>query len=184
MPARQIITRTGVIAAVAIAAAGCGSVSPSGGVAHSSQGPAQTAFAFAHCMRDHGVRNFPDPVVSSSGSQTTIKQVAPASAVSSPAFKSAQRACASFAPSPQNNQSTDQGPGKRALLAFARCLRAHGISNFPDPNAQGRLTLEMVSAAGINVHAPGFFGVARGCLGVTNGAITSAQLAAAINGHH
>jgi hypothetical protein len=185
MSARKIIPLTTLTAALAMLAAGCGSGSPSHNDPQASKDPAQAAFAFAHCMRDHGVSGFPSPVVTSTGSQTTLKQMVPGNLVSSPAFKSAQKACASLAPGPQNgSSSTSHGPGKQVLLAFAQCLRAHGISGFPDPNAQGELTQEMITAAGVNIHAPGFFSVARGCLSVTHGAITQAQLAAAINGRH
>jgi hypothetical protein len=135
-------------------------------------------------MRSHGVPSFPDPQVSTNGAATSIRQVAPEAAVASPAFKTAQKACARFQPGPSNSGPDGQGPRKQLLLAFARCLRAHGISDFPDPNAQGRLTLEMVSAAGVDVHGPGFFTAARRCVGVTHGAITMAQVAAAANGPH
>jgi hypothetical protein len=40
-------------------------------------------------------------------------------------------------------------PGKATpILAFAKCLRSHGVTNFPDPTSQGQLTLEMVNAVG------------------------------------
>jgi hypothetical protein len=135
-------------------------------------------------MRRHGVSNFPDPVVSTNGAQTSIQQVAPQGVVDSPAFKSAQKACASLQPGPGNGgSSTHQGPGKAVLLAFARCLRAHGLPSFPDPNAQGQITSEMISAAGVDLHAPGLLTTAKGCLGVTHGALTMAQLVAAVNHH-
>lgn len=183
-PTRQIFTGTVLAGAIFMLAVGCGSGSPSDVGARSSGSQAQAAFAFAHCIRDHGVPGFPDPVVTTSPDQTTLKQMVPASVVNSPAFKSAQRACTALAPGPPTNHPTSHGPGRQVLLAFAQCLRAHGISNFPDPNAQGQLTGQMLSAAGVNVHAPGFFTVARGCLSVTHGAITSAQLAAAVNHQH
>jgi len=46
-----------------------------------------------------------------------------------------------------------QAPSKQVFLAFARCLRSHGISDFPDPDAQGQLTLQMISAAGVDLNA-------------------------------
>ncbi|MGZ4286692.1 MAG: hypothetical protein ACXVW5_21050 [Solirubrobacteraceae bacterium] len=50
-------------------------------------------------------------------------------------------------PAPGNGGARDQGPHKQVLLAFAHCLRAHGVNGFPDPNANGQLTTEMISAA-------------------------------------
>jgi hypothetical protein len=135
-------------------------------------------------MRAHGVTNFPDPKVSATATQTRITQVAPRSLVKSPAFKSANKACAALAPGPGGGGSSGHGgPGKQALLAFARCLRAHGLTTFPDPNAQGQITSEMITAAGIDLHAPGILTAARGCIGVTHGAITLAMVVGAINHH-
>lgn len=160
----------------------CGGTSPTVD-AHASQGPGAQAFAFARCMQQHGVTSFPDPIVHTNGGETSIKQVAPASVVQSPAFRSAQKACARLQPGPGSGGAGSDGPGRAVLLAFARCLRAHGLTNFPDPTPQGQVTAEMVKAAGINLHAPGFFEAARGCLSVTHGAITVAQLAAVIRHH-
>ena len=36
-----------------------------------------------------------------------------------------------------NSASTGASPGARGALAFAECMRANGVSNFPDPNAGG-----------------------------------------------
>jgi hypothetical protein len=171
-----------VTVALAALLAGCGSSSPPA-TAQGSQtgGPGKQAFAYAHCMQQHGVPSFPDPVVHTSGGQTSIKQVAPASVVNAPAFKGAQKACASLQPGPGPGGGGDQGPGKNALLAFARCLRSQGLTTFPDPNAQGQLTGQMITAAGIDLHSPGVLTAAEKCVGVTHGAITMAMVERAIN---
>ena len=70
------------------------------------------------------------------------------------------------------------------MLTFARCLRNHGVSDFPDPDAQGRLTLQMTSAAGVDLKVPSFLRAAKACVGVTHGAITLAEVARAVNGPH
>ncbi len=182
MQIRPLITTAALTTLLAIPIAGCGSTTPPSTGVGKPKSDAQDAFAFSRCMRDHGVTNFPDPQVSTSGGATSIRQVAPASAVSSPAFRSAQKACAYLQPGPQSNSSSSHGPGKAALLAFASCLRAHGIAGFPDPNAQGQMTFPMIEQAGINVHSPGFFSAAKACVGATHGAVTLEQVVAAI--HH
>jgi hypothetical protein len=63
-------------------------------------------------------------------------------------------------------------------------LRSHGISDFPDPNVQGQLTLQMIRAAGVDLHAPSLLSAAKACVGVTHGAITIAAVVRAINGPH
>jgi hypothetical protein len=87
-------------------------------------------------------------------------------------------------PAQQNGGSNDQGPHKQVLLAFAHCLRGHGIIGFPDPTAKGELSLEMINAAGVDIHAHSFFNAAKACVGVTHGAITMAQVSTAISGRH
>jgi hypothetical protein len=181
---------TAVLAGAALLAAGCGSSghSPSAGTGsgNGNQGNGvQAAFKFASCMRNHGVASFPEPQVSSSGGSTSIRIAVPASAGQSPSFKSAQQACRGILPEPQNlspaQLAAQQKQRRQYLLAFARCLRAHGLSNFPDPTSQGQLTIEMIDAAGVNLHQPGVLTAARACVGVTHGAITGAMVEQAIS---
>lgn len=139
-----------LVAAAAAAAllAGCGGAS-SPGVAHASGAATSTAraaapvtgprsaVAFAACMRSHGVPAFPDP--GSNGRTSLGSGIDP----SSPQFQAAQRICKSLLPSGGSTLSTQAAGGslsteKQAqLLRFARCMRAHGVSNFPDPTSQG-----------------------------------------------
>jgi hypothetical protein len=52
----------------------------------------------------------------------------------SPAFKSAQQACGKLAqPSPGQGPSTSSQ--QQQWLALAKCKRAHGVSDFPDPTS-------------------------------------------------
>jgi hypothetical protein len=82
--------------------------------------------AFSACMRSHGVPTFPDP--DSSG---TIH--VPSSIDDLPTAKAAYRACRRLAPS--EGSLTGQGDVMRQdqLLAFAKCMRSHGVPAFPDP---------------------------------------------------
>jgi hypothetical protein len=175
------------IIAVALLAAACGSSPSSPGTSSSSSNsPAAAAFKFASCMRDHGVANFPDPQVTTTpgGGSVGVRQAVPASTGLSPKFKAAQNACKAILPPPGSSGHGHQGPSKQVFLAFARCLRSHGMSDFPDPNAQGQLTLQMISAAGVDLKAPSFLTAAKACVGVTHGQITLGLVAQAINGPH
>ncbi len=108
------------------AAAGSGAAS-SGASTQSALDSA--ALAFAKCMRASGVPNFPDPkpgggFLFHAGTQT----------ISSPAFKAAQAKCHRLIPGGGPPSRTNPSPQTLAhFLNIARCMRGHGISDFPDP---------------------------------------------------
>jgi hypothetical protein len=179
------------IAVAAVVVAGCGgSNSPTTtSTTASSAGPQKSIraiYRFAACMRTHGVPNFPDPKVTQGPGGGSVAQAAPAQAVGTPAFNRAQKACQGILPAPQSpaQQAQQDRAHGQVLLAFARCLRTHGVPKFPDPNSQGQLSLETVHAAGVDLHAPTVLTAARACVGVTHGQITMAQVEQAINGPH
>ncbi len=177
----KLISSVVAATVLGLGAVACGSNSPTQG-SRSHQGPGAAAYAFARCMRTHGVSGFPDPIVKTTANSASVSQVAPASLAASPHFKSANRACAHFETTGQGSGPQHGGPSKSVLLAFARCLRAHGITGFPDPSGQGQLSPAMLSAAGVNVHTQQFFSAGRACVGVTHGQITVGEVAALV--HH
>jgi hypothetical protein len=166
-------------------AAGCGSKSPSTTTGQAAQGGSNpdvtAAYAYARCMRTHGVPSFADPKVHISGNHGSVAFAVNPSETGSPKFKTAQKACNSILPAPGSTQPEDQAH-KQVLLAFARCLRAHGLQDFPDPDVQGNLRLQTVIAAGIDIHSQAFLHATQACVGVTHGEITMAQIRAGING--
>jgi hypothetical protein len=177
------------ITGLAVAIAGCGGTNPtqtgtSAGGGNPPKDGVNAAYRFSACMRNHGLTNFPDPIVhSSAGSQSVGIRITPG-LTKSPAFASAQKACNSILPAPgpnsNGNNAAQQHRKLQAILAFTHCLHGHGYPNFPDPSAQGRLDPSAIASSGVSVHTPQFFQAARGCLSVTNGAITPAQLAQGI----
>jgi hypothetical protein len=174
--------------AVVVGAAGCGGNSPSSasssGAAAGTGGPGAAAYQFTACMRKHGVSNFPDPVVKSSASGSSVSIGINPSISGQPAFDTAQKACQHIIGSPGNgpdSSSTHRQVKTQALLAFARCLRAHGFPNFPDPDATGQLSEATISKAGINLQTPALLTAGKNCASVTHGQITPAQVVAAIN---
>ena len=118
------------IAAVALAllAAGCGG-SSSGKVAQiGTTSAARTGpQAFSACMRSHGVANFPDP-----GADGRIR-IPPAIDDRLPTVRAAYRACQSLAPSESSLTGQGGTMSQEQLLAFAACMRSHGVPAFPDP---------------------------------------------------
>jgi hypothetical protein len=184
MRAKKTLVIAG-LAATAATVAGCGSANPTATTGGQPPGsPTAAAFKYAECIRNHGVAGFPDPQVSSSPGRVSIAIMAPASLAASRQFKSAQRACRGILPVPGNTGRSNQLASKPEFLAFARCLRVHGVSDFPDPNPQGQITQGMLRAAGIDLHSQVFLRAAMNCVGVTHGAITPADVRAAVSGPH
>jgi hypothetical protein len=174
------------VAAFALLAAGCGGGGGSPGVANvASSPPAATTttttnglLAFSQCMRSNGVPNFPDPQHFAGGNvKLTIHQLAPSQAALS--------ACTHLLPTNGGSGSQETAQQQRTQLAdelsFARCMRSHGVSHFPDPTAQGGLSVEMVQAAGIDVHSPQVLRVVQACLPASHGALTPAKVREALN---
>jgi hypothetical protein len=121
---------------VARLSAGKSAPSPgSQGGGPSQESPAslqQAAVAYAKCMRASGVPNFPDPNASGGFLFHASRGLA-----SSPLFKAAQAKCHKLLP----GGGLPGGPGSEPpsaqtlarFLKIARCMRKHGVSDFPDP---------------------------------------------------
>ena len=96
-------------------------------------------------MRSHGVPNFPDPVLTPSGGygyRTT--GIDPHSA----AFQGALQACKAL-PSPWQSTGQQLSPAQQqAWLSWAKCIRAHGVPNFPDPTFSGGGAVQISGAGG------------------------------------
>jgi len=105
-----------------------------------------SAVAYSACIRSHGVPNYPDP---NSGDQLP-KTDAQRLGVSSSQYQAAQQACQHLLPTggsiqQQNYQCMSNSDCPPALvqqmmagdLKLARCMRSHGVLNFPDPTNGG-----------------------------------------------
>jgi hypothetical protein len=103
--------------------------------------------AYSSCMRSHGVKNFPDP-----NSQGQIAMNGNQISPESPTFQNAAKACEKLAPSglSPGNQAKDAA----IALKFARCMRSHGVTNFPDPTSGGSIALG--GGSNINPKSPTF----------------------------
>jgi hypothetical protein len=180
-----IIASLVATAAFSFVAAGCGgSGSPEVATVGSSTATATTTtqndlsgmVAFSRCMRSHGVPNFPDPQHYVGGNvKLTIHNLSPSAA--------ALNACENLLPT--NGGSQESAAQQRTQLAdelsFARCMRSHGVTRFPDPTGQGQLSVAMVEAQGIDVHSAATLRVVQTCLPASHGALTMAKVREAIN---
>jgi hypothetical protein len=97
--------------------------------------PREAALAFSHCMRSHGVPNFPDP----DGQVNFPPLGQQALGVSKQATLVAQDSCKHLLSKGGSTGTPQQRQRKLAFgLKVARCLRTHGYPTFPDPGSSGQ----------------------------------------------
>jgi hypothetical protein len=90
-----------------------------------------SALAYSRCMRSRGVSNFPDPKQGVGGGI----EIGSGSGVNtqSPAYKSTQQSCKDLLPGGGQPTHSEQQQEIELLLQVSQCMRAHGITGFPDP---------------------------------------------------
>ncbi|MFL5798489.1 MAG: hypothetical protein ACJ77A_11230 [Actinomycetota bacterium] len=141
-----------VAALILLATACTASPASTGGLSHAEGSTtSRSAVAFSACMRSHGVPNYPDPDSSGQLPKPDARHLG----VSSSQLRAAQQACQHVLPNSGGAINTDSiqqcmlaDDCPRALvqrvrneeLNFARCMRSHGVPNWPDPiiDSQGR----------------------------------------------
>jgi hypothetical protein len=146
-----------VLAAVLLA--GCGGGSSSGGGAHVSSF-VNTAIAYSHCMRSHGVPDFPDP---NGQGDFRIQPMGRGSDLdpNAPAYQAALAKCG---PTPSTVTAAQENQAFEKVLKAAACMRANGVPNYPEPTlvkgAEGGIDLNY---NGINPDAPVVQAAAKKC---------------------
>jgi type IV secretory pathway VirB10-like protein len=167
MSRRSKLVRPALVAVALVATAGLGLlVSGCGG--SSSEGVAQIATtdtttstgadsqsgsskpsptAYSACMRSNGVPSFPDPDAEGNFPNLDLEH--------SPAVEAARDACEPLRPPRRELSPADRAQARRLQLAYSRCMREHGVENFPDekPTAADR----------INPDSPAFKAADRAC---------------------
>jgi hypothetical protein len=118
------------------------------------------AVAYSACMRKHGVSSFPDPDASGSlHSSVGIPR-------SSPVFKAAERTCQKLLPNGGEPTPQEQAKYLQDALAYAVCMRRHGVRRFPDPTKApdgGPQFGEIGPSTGVNLNSPQVKAAQRAC---------------------
>jgi hypothetical protein len=121
------------LALLALLSAGCSGTSAdrgSSGGTNTNTATQSQAVKFAECMRNNGVKDFPDPDASG---QLTIDAVANSSVdPNTAAFKQAITACKDLEPPGFTGHKRNAQEQVNALR-FAQCVRDNGVKDFPDP---------------------------------------------------
>ena len=178
LPMRTVIV--GALVAIGLFAAACGGGSHPSGVASlgktkptsvvaggvattlpsgaSVEEHYQKALKFSDCMRSNGITNFPDPTSGGGiqiGSNSGIDP-------QSPQFQAARKACQKYFPGP--NLSKAQIAQHEALaLEFAKCMRAKGVPNFPDPQFAANGAEMVRPVAGVDPNSATYQAAAAKC---------------------
>jgi hypothetical protein len=171
------VTGAAAVAVLGVLAASCGGSPTTNGVAQltttastttttssSAQGTSKgaTARAFSSCMRKNGVPNFPDP--DRHGGLTINGSPGSGLNPNSSQFRHAQSVCSKYLPNGGKVDPAAQAKAVRAALDFSKCMRAHGITNFPDPQVHGGgIGLEFKRGSGIDPKSPQFQAAQRAC---------------------
>jgi hypothetical protein len=115
---------------LAVIGAGCSNAPAETSTGNNTAATHEKAVKFTKCMRDNGVKEFPDP----DPSGTLTIEVINGSSLdpSTAAWKKAISACKDLEP-PGFTGGKRSPEQQKAALKFAECMRDNGVKDFPDP---------------------------------------------------
>jgi hypothetical protein len=123
-------------------------------------GNAADGAKFSACMRKHGVTSFPDP----DGQGVITIHSGMGIDPGSPTFRSARSACEKLLPNGGQPTPAQQAQRQQEMLAFSKCMRAHGIADFPDPTTGG-LRIQVHPGSDLDPSNPQFQAAQKACQG-------------------
>ena len=145
-PRPTAVIATVVLALLVTACSGGPSSTGSGDSSAAGSADSPSAIAYSACMRSQGVPNYPDPDRSGQLPKGDAQQFG----VSTPQYQAAQQACQHLLPTGgslhqeeyqcMQNSDCPSALVQQMLTAdreLARCMRSHGVPNFPDPTNGG-----------------------------------------------
>jgi hypothetical protein len=135
--ARHRITIVLIVVPGVLVIAGCGSSKSSSTVAKRPDKSSPLSFMqenlkWAACIRKHGFPNLPDPTFGDGGAQVNLST---SINMTSPGFMLAERKCAALGLPGAGQAASESATSAQVAQAMAvsRCMRAHGVPNWPDP---------------------------------------------------
>lgn len=143
---------------VALFAAACsgGSERPSvadvGSPSPEASGGAEgSELAYSRCMRENGITAFPDPNADgelqvNAGPGTGIDP-------DDPQYKAADETCKPLLPN-GGEQAPIAELDREKILEYAQCMRDEGITEFPDPNPDGGIALDVKPGSNLDPNSP------------------------------
>jgi hypothetical protein len=111
-------------------------------------------------MRSHGVANYPDPDDQGVITIDSSLGIDP----SSPLFQKALAGCQKLIPAGKTLSPARQQQMKTRLLAFAACMRSHGVPGYPDPTfGPGGSVSQKTDRRSVDPGSPTFQSAQRAC---------------------
>ena len=165
------------VAATASLVAACGGEGGGASPTATSEASREAAnkkamLAFARCMREHGV-DMPDPTFQ--GGRVTMRAGGPHTDPDT--MRAADKACGKYREQVKAPElsAAEKEEFKKAALANARCMREHGISNFPDPtfDENGGAQVRIGRDSGLDPSDPKFKQAMQACRSTMPGAGTT-----------
>ncbi|HEY3957250.1 MAG TPA: hypothetical protein VGM53_28110 [Streptosporangiaceae bacterium] len=153
------------LAGAVLLAVACGG--PSTGANTFAPGATYTqALAFTKCMRSNGVSQFPAPDGQGSFSNAAIQALE-----NDPQENNAMHQCRSVLPNAGTGLTSTQlqeiqQQNLRNAVKAAHCMRAHGVTNFPDPAGSTQssgVNWQSAMSAGLNLNAPYYAAAYKTC---------------------
>lgn len=158
MSRRRLATAALATTGCVVALFGCGSAAQSGSAG--KPGNSGSFLEFAKCMRSHGVPSFPDPRPGGGIKITPGSGIDP----QSPAFGRARQDCRRRLPGGGPPRDVPESV-KIAAVKHAQCMRAHGVSNYPDPTFPPGGGVENIVPSSVDANSPALQSAAKACGG-------------------
>jgi hypothetical protein len=92
---------------------------------------AEQGRAYAQCIRDNGVPDFPDPDADGQLRGPAHEKE------NDPKFQAAQEKCRDLAPGGEHQKSDPATVAQ--MRKFSQCMRDNGLPDYPDPDPDGRV---------------------------------------------
>jgi hypothetical protein len=168
---------------------GSGGSSTGSGASTNAGGSASSgaAITYSQCMRSHGVPNFPDPPSNGQVPKASTQLLG----VSTSRLQAAQTACQHLYPNNGGSggvltkdsigQCEETGDCPQALVqaamtalrTYARCMRSHGVPNWPDPtiDSEGRPGFDLLHTQGFDPNSSQTSNIMHECYHVMPGGV-------------
>jgi hypothetical protein len=146
------------VALMSVLLAGCGggsspSVASLGSTATTSPNTAYTPkgnsgsssqqLQYVQCLQTHGFPNFPEPGPNTPAVEQAMSQID----LNSPQFQKAMKTCEKLLPKNVTSPPAASPKVQAEALKFTNCMRAHGMTDWPDPLPGGLVMVPTGAAA-------------------------------------